>query len=252
MSLLSDTHHPFWHFITRFGEAQILLPIAIGVAWLLWRRGRSARLALIWAGWVGLVAGITTFSKLAFLGWGLGSAQFDFTGVSGHAMFAAAIYPVLFRFLPGPARLAPLLWHTLAVSTGLMLATLVAMSRVMVDAHSVSESVVGLALGLGASALTLRKLSPSGQIALHLPRWVPAVVAAWLAVLPATAPASITHDLVIRMALSLSGRDAPFQRSDLQRRPVRPLQSMPIDAARADFPSAGPVSGTTERAADLG
>jgi membrane-associated phospholipid phosphatase len=234
-----DATAPVWHLITRLGEAQILLPIAIGVAWLLWRRGRSAHLALIWAGWVGVVAGITTFSKLAFLGWGVGSAQFDFTGVSGHAMFAAAIYPVLFRLLPGPARLAPLMWHTLTISAGLMLATLVAMSRVMVDAHSVSESVVGLALGLAASALTLRKLSPPSQRGLHLPRWAPAVVAAWLAVLPATAPASITHDLVIRMALSLSGRDAPYQRSDLQRRAAQPLRSMPIDAAQADTPGTG-------------
>ena len=237
MSLLFSAQHPFWHLVTRLGEAQILLPIAVAVAWLLWRRTQSAQLALTWTGWVGLVAGITTFSKLAFLGWGVGSAQLDFTGVSGHAMFAAAIYPVLFRFLPGPRRLTPLLWHTLAVSTGLLLATVVAMSRVMVDAHSVSESVVGLALGLGASALTLRRLSPLGQPARQMPRWLPAAVAAWLAVLPATAPASITHDLVTRMALSLSGRDAPFQRSDLQRRPAPPLGSVPINAALGDVPA---------------
>ena len=84
MFLVPDVAPAIWTFISRFGEAQILLPVALGLALLLWRRGDSSRLALAWTGWIVLVASITTVSKLAFIGWGVGSARRDFTGFSGH------------------------------------------------------------------------------------------------------------------------------------------------------------------------
>lgn len=240
---------PFWGFITRFGEAQILLPLAVGLAMLMWRRGASPRLALGWLGWIGVVAAITTASKLAFIGWGVGSAELDFTGISGHAMFAAAVYPVLLRLLPGGSSRQATLWRSLGVTAGVMFAALVALSRVMVQAHSLSEVLAGLALGLAASALTLRLATPSQARAAPMPGWMPAVVAAWLVVLPLSAPASITHGLVTELALTLSGRNLPYQRSDLQRRlgPAgRPALPGPFNAATADPRSPAPHTGNAD------
>ncbi len=222
MPLVTHAVHPFWYFISRFGEAQILLPMALGLALLLWRRGDSARLAWAWTGWIALVAGITTISKLAFIGWGVGSARFDFTGFSGHAMFAAAIYPVLMALLAGSWGGQAPTWRWLGAGLGLLLAVLIAISRVVVDAHSVSEAVSGHCLGLLASAFSLRVAFRSRLADRAVPGWAPALAVSWLLVLPLSAPASITHDLVTRLALSLSGRDTPYQRSDLLRRLDRP------------------------------
>ena len=86
-----------WSTITPLGESLILLP-AVGVlaAWL-WPRERGVELVARWLVAVALAAGVTAASKIAFMGWGLGSARFNFTGVSGHTMFAAAVYPLLLR-----------------------------------------------------------------------------------------------------------------------------------------------------------
>lgn len=229
-----DTVHPFWSFITRFGEAQILLPLTFALALLLWRRGSATRLAIGWLGSIAVVTTITAASKLAFIGWGVGSVQFDFTGVSGHAMFAAAVYPVMFRLLPPGAGQQAALWRALGLCAGAMLAALVGISRLMVDAHSVSEVLAGLALGLTASALTLRFARPAVDRAAPTPRWVPALAAAWLLVLPHSAPASRTHDLVTKLALSLSGRQVPYQRSDLLRRLDAPAGRRPTPGGRFD------------------
>lgn len=222
MPVVPHAFHPYWVLISRFGEAQILLPMALGLALMLWRRGDSARLALAWVGWIVLVATITTVSKLAFIGWGVGSARWDFTGFSGHAMFAAAIYPVLLALLLGNGARHAAAWRGVGAGLGFGLAVLIAISRVVVNAHSVSEAVSGHLLGLLASAFSLRVAARSALPDRTLQGWVPAAAACWLLVTPVSAPASITHDLVTALALSLSGRDTPYQRSDLLLRLDRP------------------------------
>ena len=246
---MPDTMPPFWTFITRFGEAQILLPLTLALALPMWRRGGASRLVIGWLGSIVVVASITTVSKLAFIGWGIGSAQFDFTGVSGHAMFAAAVYPVMFRLLPPGDGQRAALWRALGLCAGAMLAALVGISRLMVEAHSVSEVLAGMALGLTASALTLRFARPSVDRSAPTPRWVPGLVAAWLLVLPHSAPASRTHDLVTKLALGLSGRQVPYQRSDLLRRLDEPpgrrtAPGLRFDAATADPRSPAPHTDT--------
>ena len=90
----------FWHLLTRLGEAQILLPAMVLVtACLTWRHGPT-RLALGWLASTALAATITTLSKVAFIGYGVGLPALDFTGISGHAMFAAAVLPQLHACRP--------------------------------------------------------------------------------------------------------------------------------------------------------
>lgn len=203
-----------WLLLTRLGEAQILLPLALmTLASLLWRsRGLSARpVALSWLALFGAAIAITTASKIAFMGWGVGWAALDFTGVSGHSMFASAVYPVVAgtlasRWSPGK--------RYAAIGAGYALALLVGLSRLAIHVHSPSEVVAGLMLGGLASALPL---AWAGIAPGSISPVVPALVAVWLAVMPVHAPASNTHSLVTRMSLMLSGRSEPFTREDLQR-----------------------------------
>lgn len=94
----------FWHGVTRAGEVGILLPAALLAAWLLMLRRDDGRTAGIWLASLGVAVLITLASKFAFLGWGLGWAALNFSSVSGHAMMAAAVVPVLFAVLiPAPS-----------------------------------------------------------------------------------------------------------------------------------------------------
>jgi membrane-associated phospholipid phosphatase len=211
---------PFWLFVTRLGEAQILLPAALLFSW--WLARRVATRALVQWG-LGLMAGaaaITTITKLAFLGWGIGIAAIDFTGVSGHAMFAAAVYPLLTAALSSPSRPR---WRGLAIALGYALALLVALSRVVVGAHSSSEVVAGFVLGGLASAIALWFGHPP---AARTPFLLPTALALWLSLTPLHAPPSNTHGIVTRLALALSGRSQPYTRHDLLR--ARGVYSRPM------------------------
>ncbi len=106
--LTPATTQPFWLLLTRLGEAPILLPAAMLALWALSRHAAGRRLALGWLGSLGSAVFLTTATKVAFIGWGLGWPAIDFTGISGHAMFAAAVYPLLFgTWAPGTRLFVP-------------------------------------------------------------------------------------------------------------------------------------------------
>jgi len=200
----------FWHFVTRLGEAQILLPAALGLCLWLARRDEARPVVVRWLAWTGIAAAVTTVTKVAFLGWGIGNATFNFTGISGHTMFAAAVYPPLFYLTASPRSAS---WQRLAWLVGFALAVLIGVSRVKVGAHSWSEVTIGVAIGGTVSASTLwmaRMTHP------RVPLWLPVGVAAWLSMMPMHAPASTTHDMVTRLALKLSGRQTPHTRHELR------------------------------------
>jgi len=199
----------FWSLLTRLGEAQILLPaMLLSALWLAWRP-RGLRPALIWLLASGLAASLTTASKIAFLGFGIGSASWDFTGISGHAMFAAAVLPPLLLLASGPLTTSGRRWLLLCAYG---LAAAVAVSRVMVGAHSWSEAISGLALGSAASAAALsRRRWP----ALRLARWAPLLMLAWALLAVVGAPPSRTHDMVTRLSLVLADRPHPYRRAQM-------------------------------------
>ena len=202
----------FWAAVTRLGEAQILLPALLGVlAWLAWRR-RAQPVALTWLACVGVAALLTTATKVAFIGWGLGYAPLNFTGISGHSMFAAAVLPVLADTLAADSRRP---WRALALGIAYAVAALVAWSRVEVHAHSASEAVAGFAVGALASGLALAVAAAPRT---RLPKTLLAAVALWVPLMSAGAPPSRTHDWVTRLSLQLSGRDQPYTRHMMLRR----------------------------------
>ena len=217
-----EIHSLFWLAVTRLGEAQILLPAFIaGALWLAvarpaGARGRRAlgnahahdhparRSALRWM--AGIVAStfVTTASKVAFLGFGVGIAALDFTGFSGHSMYATAILPVLGAIVGG--------WR--GSVAGVLLALLITYSRVDLGAHSWSEAASGLALGGAAAWWTLDDyLAHPGAV--RAPWWLPLALVAWLTLLPMRAPPSRTHSLVVAVALKVSGHARPYTRFEL-------------------------------------
>jgi membrane-associated phospholipid phosphatase len=202
---------PLWHVLTRLGEAEILLPAAVLTAMALFFRPHTRKLAIGWMLLLGAGAAITTASKVAFIGWGLGWAAINFTGISGHAMFASAIYPVLIVTCVATRTPRRRQW-LLALGCGLAL--LVGVSRVVVGAHSMSEVVAGLLLGGALSATTLSYFESTSLVMRPL---LPALLLAWVAVSPFQMQASQTHSLVTRLALTLSGHQAPFTRAELLR-----------------------------------
>jgi len=214
-----------WNLVTRLGEAQILLPAALMSAlWFVWR-DRSPRLAAVWLGGILVATLITTASKIAFMGYGLGWAALDFTGVSGHSMFAAAIYPLTgVAITSAMAGLQAARWERLGLVAGVALALVVGLSRVAVGAHSWSEVVLGLLVG---GAVTLVAAGAERAPPARHSLWLPFVVFVWLGSASPNAPPSPTHGWVTQLALAISGRSEPYTRADLLAR-----QAGPADSAR--------------------
>lgn len=204
----------FWHQLTRLGEAQLLLPaLLLAVVWLL-RSPGGGRLAGWWLAATAGAALLTTASKVAFIGYGIGYAPLDFTGISGHAMFATAVLPPLVLLAARAGGAGDGAQGRGWLLAGYALAGAVAVSRVMVGAHSWSEVLAGAVLGASCSGLAL---AATRLPALRPPRWVSVVLVAWGVVAVAAAPPSTTHDLVTRLALAQSGRAQPYQRWEMQR-----------------------------------
>jgi len=225
----------FWYFLSRLGEMQLMLPIALAlVAWLAW--AGEGRRAALWLAMVGLAVGITAASKIAFIGWGIGSARLNFTGFSGHAMHAAAVMPLL----AGSITADRSRWIRLgAVTFALALAMLVAISRIKLGAHSPSEVFLGYLLGGLASSLALGLGNPPHA---HPQRWLVASVFAALLLNSSMLPTLPTHDVVTRVALQLSGRDKPYTRNmmlrdeRLHRHKAQPVVALPrYKASEVEF-----------------
>lgn len=200
---------PGWHAVTRLGQSEVVLPAALLAIGMLLLQADTRALALRWLAGLALAAGLTLGTKLAFIGWGIGWAALDFTGISGHAMCAAATYPMLFLALasgrsPG--------WRAMLLFFGWSLALAVAVSRVMVGAHSPSEVVAGFLLGGAVSVLALAKTE---TLTFTVRPVAIAALLAWFSLGASAMPQSQTHSRITRLALEISGRAAPFRRAEL-------------------------------------
>lgn len=190
-----------WMALSALGSMGVTGPLGIAVAvWLL--AGRTWRLSLSWCllFGVGLLAVVAT--KVAWYGWGIGIPEWKFFGLSGHAMRACAVYPVVFYLMFLKAR--PVARHA-ALAAGVLLAALISLSRVPVLAHSLSEVLLGGAVGFAVAAAfiaTARSEQPAivGRVLVAL--CLPLVL-----VLPFTKPMP-AEKWVRQVAMYLSGNDA--------------------------------------------
>ena len=190
-----------WRTLSALGDSRWLLPMALVLLITLPRADASLKWRWLLA--IAVTAGVTLASKLAFMGWGIGIKSVHFTGFSGHAAMSSVIYPVVGALLAGTSKLP----RRIGLVIGVLLATAIAWSRIPLHAHSLSEVIAGLMLGLGCSTWAMHTAGPSSR-----PNAV-AAAAAVLAgmVLPLALPDVHTHQLVIALAKLISGRAEIFQ-----------------------------------------
>lgn len=194
-----------WHSLTFVGDSLITMPAALAI--ILWLATAGAwRLALNWCVLFGLGSFVVLASKIAFIGWGISLPGLDFTGVSGHAMRACAVLPVLAWLLLQSA--GPALRRT-GLLLAMTLALLISISRLVLHFHSLSEVVTGIGLGTLVSIAFIRRFQ--GCPSLRLQRWVVGLTI--LGLIPSTyAEPAPTQQWLTHMALYLSGHDRPYVR----------------------------------------
>ncbi|WP_371869586.1 phosphatase PAP2 family protein [Duganella flavida] len=189
----------------------------IGVAIVVWLlAGKSWRLTAIWLALFGAGMALVVATKMAFIGWGVGVASVEFAGLSGHAMRAAAVFPVA-GFLA--TRSSPLKIRLLGTAAGVLLAVLISISRVYVRAHPPSEALTGCLLGLAVAGVFIWYASTEHHMALS--RLLVLLCIPVLLVAPQVEPIP-AEQWITRAALYLSGRDQPYTR-DMWRAPRSPL-----------------------------
>lgn len=203
----------FWDGFTWLGDSALMLPSSVLILmWLVLAR-RTWPTAWVWVLSFGVGSFAIVVSKIAFLGWGIGSARFNFTGFSGHTAIAASVWPVALWLVTLRASLRV---RVAAVLAGWLLAGAIGVSRLAILAHSESEVASGLVLGMAVSASFLWAAQR-----LHLPRlWWPVVVVSFLMPMLFQEPGkpAPTQSLLEHIAITLAGIERPYTREDLLRR----------------------------------
>lgn len=199
----------FWESLSALGDSRALFPLATVLALFLPTSHRH--LLWRWATAIIVVAATTLASKIAFMGWGFGLEYLNFTGISGHAAMSSTLYPVAFWLLASGRSRHLRAWAV----AGAGLALAIGCSRLPLRAHSPSEIIIGISLGVAASAWVLRDGQTLGYIlAVHGRAALLAIAAAMTT--PILLADLHTHDLVKAAAKTLSGRAQAFERQDLR------------------------------------
>jgi membrane-associated phospholipid phosphatase len=152
----------FMHTIGNLGHSAILLPAsAILLALLGWAGRRRDILAYASALAICLVA--TLVGKLVFHACGP-SVGFDFASPSGHTSLSATFYGCLALIVAGgrPAWQRAALYLATAVFV-----VLIGLSRVVVEAHTLSDVVLGISVGIISVMTFVLLRGPARPV--HLP-----------------------------------------------------------------------------------
>jgi membrane-associated phospholipid phosphatase len=139
-----------WTAFSNIGDAAITLPVALVCA--IWLAKADVRLAWRWALTLGFCMVLVGASKVLYYGWGKSLPLEDFRVISGHTMLSTAVWVVAFAL-----QLRGWRWPVFpGIVAGMILGVLTGMSRIHGQDHSVSEVIVGWALGAIASCVFLR------------------------------------------------------------------------------------------------
>ena len=216
----------WWYYLSALGGLGMTAPIAVGIAvWL--AAAHCRRRALSWCLLFGGAMLIVIASKIAFIGWGIGSMAIDFAGFSGHAARAGAVYPVAAYLLWREARRE---WRYAGVALAALLAVAVAVSRVKVHTHSESEALLGLMLGLATAGCFISLTRRTREFTLN--PWLVGLTLLVLILQPRTARVD-SQQWMTGLALNLSGHDRPYSRLSWQ--PTRQRYLPPCPAAQVRF-----------------
>jgi membrane-associated phospholipid phosphatase len=200
----------WWSHLSSLGGLNVTALLALAIAaWL--AAAHCWRLALSWCLLFGAVLALAAASQMAFLGWGIGIRALDFTGCSGHAARAAAVFPVaLFLLLDRRPESGGGRARDGGLALGMLIGAAVGLARIEVGAHSASEALAGLLLGALAAVLfvaharTARPRSPQPLLLGLL---------AGIVLLPHADPQA-SHQWLTAAALKLSGSDRVWLRRD--------------------------------------
>lgn len=205
-----------WQWVSFFGDSTVLLPSAAAVFMVLFLRRPSRQIAWQWGLLFGITGAIVSASKLAFMGWGIGIRELDFTGFSGHTALSTVFWPIFLWLLCTRGSIA---LRRTAMVMGYLLAGLVGYSRLAIHAHSPSEVIAGLLLGACGSALFLLLQRNSSRVVDAQLSWgglfsliiIPVV-------LLNTGAKAPTQSLLGDIAVKLGSLEKPFTRADMHKR----------------------------------
>lgn len=144
------------HLLSNLGDAIVLAPASLGlVAFLLGHGTRRDAAAFVSALTICLTGALV--AKFAFAACG-DQVLFGVESPSGHSAFAAVFYGCLAALFGAGRSIA---WRAAFYGGAAALVLLIAASRVALDAHTVPDVLIGLAIGAASVALfvALRRAS---------------------------------------------------------------------------------------------
>lgn len=204
-----------WQWVSFFGDSTVLLPSAAAVFMVLFLRRPSRQIAWQWGLLFGITGAIVSASKLAFMGWGIGIRELDFTGFSGHTALSTAFWPIFLWLLCARGSIA---LRRIAMVMGYLLAGLVGYSRLAIHAHSLSEVIAGLLLGACGSSLFLLLQRNSSRVVDAQLSWGGVLS---LIIIPVvllnTGTKAPTQSLLGEIAVKLGPLEKPFTRADMHK-----------------------------------
>lgn len=139
--------------VTDFGDSALMLPLAVALAVVLWSL-QSGSAARVWL--ETLVPGLAAIAALKLFGHACEAtlAAPSLVSPSGHAAFATMVYGsagvIAARHLGGAAR-----WLAMLVPAGIVAG--VAVSRLLLNMHTVPEVAIGLGVGVLTVAVFARR-----------------------------------------------------------------------------------------------
>ncbi|MDJ0036594.1 phosphatase PAP2 family protein [Pantoea allii] len=201
-----------WKTLTYFGDSMLLIPTAVIIALILPWKSDNRRTVWYWIMAFGLAGLVVSVSKILFLGFGIGSARFNFTGFSGHSAMSATLWPVMLWLISGRWSSR---WRVFAIGVGYLIPLMVGLSRLVIHAHSISEVLTGLLLGF---TLSTAFLLSQRQTALKGFSW-PQIAAALLVpvLLLGHGRIATTQQFLEQFSARLAGMEKPYTRADLFR-----------------------------------
>ena len=204
-----------WQWVSFFGDSTVLLPSAAAVFMVLFLRRPSRQIAWQWGLLFGITGAIVSASKLAFMGWGIGIRELDFTGFSGHTALSTAFWPIFLWLLCARGSIA---LRRTAMVMGYLLAGFVGYSRLAIHAHSPSEVIAGLLLGAIGSALFLLLQRNSSRVVDAQLSWggVHSLIIIPFVLLN-TGTKAPTQSLLGEIAVKLGPLEKPFTPADMHK-----------------------------------
>ncbi|OON39688.1 hypothetical protein BTJ39_11655 [Izhakiella australiensis] len=201
----------YWKTLTYFGDSMLLIPTAIILTLVIPFKSSDKRTLWYWIMTFGLAGLIVSLSKIAFLGFGIGSARFNFTGFSGHSAMSATLWPVMLWLLSG--RLGTSRWRYAAIAVGYFIPLMVGASRLALHYHSTSEVIAGLILGYTLSSAFLmaqRSTAVRGFSLLQL-----AAALAIPLMLMGHGRIATTQQFLAHLSVKIAGIEHPWTRAKL-------------------------------------